>query len=100
MRTFIRDVVVDLGQGCMGQKRAVGNLPVKPNRYIEDFGARRETIEKEFRWDGPTTRRVLVWGLAVPYAVYRMMVYESDATDAFGGKPKRDMWGSPKVEGR
>jgi hypothetical protein len=84
------------GLGTLIQKRNVGNLPVKSNKYIEDFGARRETIEKEFQWDGPTLRRIAVWGLLVPYGVYQMMLFEFDRTDAFGGKPKRDMWGSPK----
>ena len=56
------------------QSRGVGNLPVKSNKYIEDFGARRETIEKEFRWDGPTIRRLLIWGLAVPVGIYKMTV--------------------------
>lgn len=76
------------------QQRTVGNLPVKPNKYIEDFGARRETIEKEFQWDGQTMRRIGLWGLLVPYGIYRMMLFEFDSTDAFGSKPKRDMWGS------
>jgi len=75
-------------------KRSVGNLPVKSNKYVEDFGARRETIEKEFQWDGQTLRRIGLWGLLVPYGIYRMMVYEFDSTDAFGSKPKRDLWGS------
>jgi hypothetical protein len=76
------------------QRRYAGNLPVKSNKYIEDFGARRETIEKEFVWDGTTVRRLLLWGLAVPYGIYRMTVYEFDRTDEFGKKPKRDLWGS------
>ncbi len=78
------------------QSRGVGNLPVKTNKYIEDFGARRETIEKEFAWDSATIRRLLVWGLAVPVGIYKMTVFEFDSADSFGGKPKRDMWGSPK----
>ena len=56
------------------QTRGVGNLPVKGNKYIEDFGARRETIEKEFRWDGATIRRLAIWGIAVPVGIYKMMV--------------------------
>ncbi|KAI8107431.1 hypothetical protein PSENEW3n2_00003906 [Picochlorum sp. SENEW3] len=84
--------------GTLTQKRNVGNLPVKSNKYIEEFGARRETIEKEFEWDGPTLRRIAVWGLLVPYGVYQMMLFEFDKTDAFGGKPKRDMWGSPSAK--
>lgn len=78
------------------QRRGVGNLPVKNNKYIEDFGARRETIEKEFTWDSATIQRLLVWGLAVPVGSYKMMVFEFDSADSFGCKPKRDMWGSPK----
>ena len=29
---------------------STGNLPVKPNKYVEDWGVRREHIENEFRW--------------------------------------------------
>lgn len=29
---------------------AAGNLPVKPNKYVEEWGVRREHIENEFRW--------------------------------------------------
>ncbi len=84
---------LDAGQA---QRRGVGNLPVKSNKYIEDFGTRRETIEKEFAWDSATIQRLLVWGLAVPVGIYKMMVFEFDSADSFGGKPKRDVWGSPK----
>jgi uncharacterized protein YjiS (DUF1127 family) len=83
-----------LGKMQSQQTRSVGNLPVKSNKYIEDFGARRETIEKEFAWDGPTLRRIALWGVLVPYGIYQMVVYESNRTDEFGKKPKRDMWGS------
>lgn len=34
------------------QQRLVGNLPVKPNKYIEAWGTKREHIEETFKWDG------------------------------------------------
>lgn len=77
-----------------GAKRWIGNLPVKPNSNIEKFASRRENIEREFKWDGPTLRRIVIWGLFVPYGVYSMTVAEFDKADEFGKKPKRDMWGS------
>ena len=93
---FAKTMLAEVASTSKTQTRSVGNLPVKSNKYIEDFGARRETIEKEFRWDGPTSRRLLVWGLLVPIGIYKMTCYEFDQTDEFGGKPKRDLWGSPK----
>lgn len=86
--------MVNMNSSTLQQRRSVGNLPVKSNKYIEDFGARRETIEKEFQWDGQTLRRIGLWGLLVPYGIYRMILFEFDSTDAFGSKPKRDLWGS------
>ena len=31
------------------QKRSVGNLPVKPNSYVEDWAFKRENVELTFR---------------------------------------------------
>lgn len=28
---------------------SAGNLPVKPNKYVEEWGTRREHVENEFR---------------------------------------------------
>lgn len=74
----------------------MGNLPVKPNKYIEDFASRRETIEKEFRWDRTTLTRIGLWGVVAPYVIYHLIVREFDKVDEFGNKPKRDLWGSPR----
>lgn len=48
----------------------VGDLPVKPNKHIEDWAVRREHIENEFRWDGKTLANIGLWALAFPYFVY------------------------------
>lgn len=55
------------------QKRFAGNLPVKPNKYIEDWATRRELIEQEFKWDAKTVSTVLAFGLVVPYTIYSVM---------------------------
>ncbi|KAK9824784.1 hypothetical protein WJX74_008375 [Apatococcus lobatus] len=34
------------------QVRFAGDLPVKTNKHIEAWGARRETLEETFEWNG------------------------------------------------
>lgn len=55
------------------QRRHVGDLPVKPNKYIEQWAARRELVEEEFKWDAKTITQVVTFGLLVPYAIYAVM---------------------------
>lgn len=52
------------------QRRAVGNLPVKPNSFVESWGTRREHVENDFRWDTPTLTRLAVFAFGMPYAIY------------------------------
>ena len=52
------------------QQRMAGNLPVKPNKFIEDMGTRRENIEREFKWDVPTLTKIAVFAGALPYVIY------------------------------
>lgn len=52
------------------QRRFAGNLPVKPNKFVEEWATRRELIEQEFKWDRKTMTQVLTFGLLVPYAIY------------------------------
>jgi hypothetical protein len=53
------------------QQRSVGNLPVKPNKYIEEWSTRRENIENEFKWDAATIRRIILVVGVLPYLFYR-----------------------------
>jgi uncharacterized protein YjiS (DUF1127 family) len=52
------------------QKRMAGDLPVKPNKYIEDAGLRRENIEREFKWDGRTLIKIALAAGVAPYLIY------------------------------
>lgn len=54
------------------QRRMAGNLPVKPNKFVEEWATRREHLESEFRWDGKTLTRIAVFAFAVPYAIYNI----------------------------
>ncbi|KAK2080527.1 hypothetical protein QBZ16_000380 [Prototheca wickerhamii] len=79
------------------QKRFAGNLPVKPNKYIEDWATRRELIEQEFKWDAKTVSTVLAFGLVVPYTIYSVIVAEFEHVDDKAGRPKREVWGGSKA---
>jgi hypothetical protein len=76
------------------QKRFVGDLPVKPNKYVEDWVTYREHVEETFRWDAKTWRNIAIFGFGVPFAVYQTCVAEFNKSDEKYGRPKRDMWGS------
>ena len=52
------------------QKRMAGDLPVKPNKYIEEAGLRRENIEHEFKWDGRTLIKIALAAGVAPYLIY------------------------------
>jgi hypothetical protein len=52
------------------QKRFAGDLPVKPNKYVEDMAYRREHIENEFTWSAKNLTNIAVFAFLVPYMVY------------------------------
>ena len=52
------------------QRRFVGDLPVKPNKFIEDFATRRENIENEFVWNRRNLANIAVFAGLVPYLIY------------------------------
>jgi hypothetical protein len=76
------------------QRRFAGDLPAKPNQFVEALGERRENIEREFKWDARTLTNIAVFAGLVPYLIYRVTVKEFDNADAAAGRPKREMWGS------
>lgn len=47
-----------------------GDLPVKPNKWIEEAGTRRENIEREFKWDGRTLIKIALAAGVAPYLIY------------------------------
>lgn len=73
VRSRIQSLVPSLWKNVgAGQTRSVGNLPVKPNKFVEEFAHRRENIENEFTWDTQTISRIVIWGVLVPYGMYHM----------------------------
>ena len=53
-----------------------GGMDVKKNHFIEDYGARRENLEKVFRFNGRTLTMSLAFGVAIPVLVYMASVAE------------------------
>lgn len=66
-----------------------GGMEVNKNKYIEEWGTARENLEKNFRW----TRRNLalcgIFGLLVPYLVYKGTVKDFHMQDEDAGRPPR-----------
>ena len=63
-------------QAAHVQKRYVGNLPVKPNPYVEDWATKRENVELTFKFDGKTLATLGVAAVTVPYMIYHMCISE------------------------
>lgn len=53
-----------------------GDLPVRENKFVEQWGHMRENLEYKFRWTPKTIRTVLLAGAIFPVLVYRMTVKE------------------------
>jgi hypothetical protein len=49
-------------------------MEVHKNRYVEDWGAARENLEKTFRFNRRTLPLAIIFGIAVPYVTYRGIV--------------------------
>ena len=76
------------------QKRLIGDLPVKPNKYIEDWGTYRENVEYTFKWNSASFFKIALFGMAVPATIYTVAVREFDNTDEAYNRPKRDFMGN------
>jgi hypothetical protein len=62
------------------QKRHIGNLPVKPNPYVEDWATHRENVELTFKFDGKTIAILGAAAVTVPYVIYQMCCSEFVST--------------------
>jgi len=76
------------------QQRLIGDLPVKPNKYIEDWGTYRENVEYTFKWNSASFFKIALFGMAVPATIYTVAVREFDNTDEAYNRPKRDFMGN------
>jgi len=73
-----------------------GELPVRENKFVEQWGYMRENLEHKFRWTPKTMRTVLLAGVIFPVLVYRVAVKEFVRT-----KETRDEWEQEQdLEGR
>jgi len=75
------------------QRQALGDLPYKPNKYIEDWGTAREHIELTYRWDGKTLRTVALWMVAFPWFLYNVTAFEFQKSDRKYGREERKFAG-------
>ena len=82
------------------QKRLIGDLPVKPNKYIEDWGTYRENVEYTFKWNAASFSKIALFAMAVPAVIYTVAVKEFDNTDAAYNRPKRDFLGNAENKTR
>mmetsp|Transcript_28262 Transcript_28262/g.50499 ORF Transcript_28262/g.50499 Transcript_28262/m.50499 type:complete len:108 (-) Transcript_28262:262-585(-) len=76
-------------------QRSVGKLPVTPNKYVEDWGTSREHLEDGFTFTRGNMARFAAFGIGFPLFCYWGTVRDYDNADAYWGRPKKDLWGSP-----
>jgi hypothetical protein len=75
------------------QKRHIGNLPVKPNPYVEDWATHRENVELTFKFDGKTIAILGAAAVTVPYVIYQMCCSEFQSMQAMDGRAQKKYWG-------
>ncbi|GMY35151.1 neuronal acetylcholine receptor subunit alpha [Fagus crenata] len=66
-----------------------GGMEANKNRFIEEWGSARETLEQNFRWSRRNLALVGIFGLAVPFFVYKGIVREFHMQDEDAGRPYR-----------
>eukprot|EP00740_Mantoniella_antarctica_P024962 CAMPEP_0198678486 /NCGR_PEP_ID=MMETSP1468-20131203/953_1 /TAXON_ID=1461545 /ORGANISM="Mantoniella sp, Strain CCMP1436" /LENGTH=77 /DNA_ID=CAMNT_0044415921 /DNA_START=60 /DNA_END=293 /DNA_ORIENTATION=- len=66
---------------------------VKQNAFIEANGYAREVVEKTFRLSPKSIGIAAIFGVAVPFLIYKGIVMEFHAADAFAGRPKKRFFG-------
>ncbi|GBG85728.1 hypothetical protein CBR_g40455 [Chara braunii] len=59
------------------------------NKFIEDWGAARENMEKTFRFNRRSLGLFLLWGIAVPTLVYKSVTNDMSKMAEAQGKPPR-----------
>ncbi|KAF5771712.1 putative NADH:ubiquinone reductase (H(+)-translocating) [Helianthus annuus] len=53
-----------------------GVMEANKNKFIEDWGTVRENLEHNFRWTRRNLAIVGIFGVAIPYLVYKGTVHE------------------------
>ena len=77
MSGSLRSAVSSLGRRLGGaaqhqQRRHAGDLPVKPNKFVEANGYHRENVERDFRWSARSLTNIALWAVLFPYAIFRV----------------------------
>lgn len=75
------------------QQRFAGDLPVKSNKYVEDWNVYRENVELSFKWDKKTITRLVLWAGIAPVVVYTFIGREMDISSRFAGRPEKPVMG-------
>ncbi|KAH9531502.1 hypothetical protein CY35_19G041600 [Sphagnum magellanicum] len=71
-----------------------GGMDVHKNRYVEEWAAARENLEKTFRFNRRTLTLATIFGIVVPYVTYRGIVAEFHKQDQLAGRPPRKFLGA------
>ncbi|XP_078168855.1 neuronal acetylcholine receptor subunit alpha-5 [Carex rostrata] len=66
-----------------------GGMEVNKNKWIEEWNAGRENLEFNFRWSRRNIVVVGLFGLALPYLVYKGVVREFHMQDEDARRPLR-----------
>ncbi|KAJ0606743.1 putative NADH:ubiquinone reductase (H(+)-translocating) [Helianthus annuus] len=66
-----------------------GGMEANKNKFIEDWGTVRENLEHNFRWTRRNLAIVGIFGVAIPYLVYKGTVREFHMQDEDNNRPYR-----------
>jgi hypothetical protein len=72
------------------QQRFAGDLPYKPNKYIESWGHAREHVELNYKFDKSNLSNIGKWVIAFPILVYMLTKSEYNKSDKKYGREPRD----------
>jgi hypothetical protein len=66
---------------------AGGGLDVHHNKYIEEWATKRENIEKVFKFNRASLSRIAVFGVVIPFVIYKVTVAEFHKVDTLRDRP-------------
>lgn len=66
----------------------MGGEYLKNDPAIDKWATMRENTVKHFKWTPRTTRKAVMWGVLVPFAIYEYAVIEAKSLAKLKGKPE------------
>jgi hypothetical protein len=72
--TAARSLGRRLGSGGtmqLQQRRFAGDLPVKPNKFVEANGYHRENVDREFKFTAKSLTNFFLFAGLLPYAIFK-----------------------------